>query len=264
MNEENAREAADLLWQCWYEGSVIAALPESVCPQTRIDGYAIQAYLEKRTESTLYGWKIAATSVGGQRHIGVDGPLAGRLLREQVRDPDATISLQHNRMRVAECEFAFRVGADLTPRAEHYSVEEVLAAITSLHPAIEIPDSRFRAFETAGAPQLIADNACAHLFVLGGAASETWRETDLASHPVLAVLERDGSSNQIDGIGANVLGDPAVALAWLVNELSSLGITIRRDEVITTGTCVVPIAIQPGDQLAAGFGALGAVAVSFD
>ena len=49
------------------------------------------------------------------------------------------LDLAGNRMRVAEPEFAFRMGRDLAPRDADYSVDEVLAAVATLHPAIEIP-----------------------------------------------------------------------------------------------------------------------------
>ncbi len=44
---------------------------------------------------------------------------------------------------------------------------DVMAAVDSLHPAIELPDSRNLDFARVGAPQLIADNACAGWFILG-------------------------------------------------------------------------------------------------
>ncbi len=59
-------------------------------------------------------------------------------------------------------------------------LDEVLASVATLHPAIEIPDSRYVDFTAVGAAQLIADNACAHQFVLGPAASGSWRSMDLA------------------------------------------------------------------------------------
>ena len=62
-----------------------------------------------------------------------------------------------------------------------------------------------------------------------------------------------------DGIGANVLGDPRTALTWLVNELSALGLTLAAGAVVTTGTCLVPLEIQPGDRVAMDFGPLGRV-----
>jgi 2-keto-4-pentenoate hydratase len=160
-------------------------------------------------------------------------------------------------MRVGEAEFAFRMGRDLAPRKAPYPVEEVLAAVATLHPAIEVPDSRFEDFTIVGAAQLIADNACGHYFVLGPAAAGAWRSIDLVSH---SVEGRIGKTTR-EGRGANVLGDPRVALAWLVNELSQLGITVRTGEVVTTGTCLVPLEISPGDLMVADFGPLGTVNV---
>ena len=69
--------AADIVWEHWRDGRRMAALPEPVRPRTRADGYAVQAALAGRSAHPLFGWKIAATSVAGQRHINVDGPLAG-------------------------------------------------------------------------------------------------------------------------------------------------------------------------------------------
>jgi 2-keto-4-pentenoate hydratase len=159
-------------------------------------------------------------------------------------------------MRVAEAEFAFRMGRDLPPRAGAYRIAEVLDAVSALHPAIEVPDSRYDDFTTVGAPQLIADNACAHLFVLGPEAPPGWRELDLVEHAVTGTI--DGKLTR-EGRGANVLGDPRIALTWLVNELSGLGITLKAAQVVTTGTCLTPLPIVPGDTMTADFGALGRV-----
>ncbi len=250
--------AADIVWEHWRDGRRMAALPEAVRPRTRAEGYAIQASLAGRSAHPLFGWKIAATSVAGQRHINVDGPLAGRLFRERVFEPGADVPLGANAMRVAEAEFAFRMAADLPPRREAYTVAEALDAVATLHPAIEIPDSRYDDFTVVGAAQLIADNACAHDFVLGPAAAIDWRRMDLVEHPVIAtVSDRETRT----GKGGHVLGDPRIALAWLVNELSSLGVTLRAGEVVTTGTCIVPPPIAPGDRVRVDFGTLGRVEI---
>ena len=264
--------AADLLWECWQNGRRLQSIPEEVRPQTRDEGYAVQAALESRSSGPLFGWKIAATSVAGQKHINVTGPLAGRLLHERVTDlshrngegAKAVLPFGVNHMKVAEAEFAFRMGRDLAPRPHPYSVDEILDAVATLHPAIEVPDSRFDDFTIVGAPQLIADNACAHLFVLGPPAPDEWREIDLVEHRVIGdvgrpFMGRREPSLTREGKGANVLGDPRVALAWLVNELSGLGITLQAAEVVTTGTCLVPLPIEPDVEVTADFGTLGCV-----
>ncbi len=44
---------------------------------TAAEAYAIQAEIENHSAGNLFGWKIAATSEAGQKHINVDGPMAG-------------------------------------------------------------------------------------------------------------------------------------------------------------------------------------------
>jgi 2-keto-4-pentenoate hydratase len=251
--------ASDLLYARWIAGEVIDELPAAFRPLTRADGYAIQAGLETRL-GPLYGWKIAATSKAGQAHIGVDGPLAGRIFASRVLPDGGAVPPGANRMAVAEVEFAFRMGRDLISRATHYEVEEVLAAVASLHAGIEIPDSRYTDFVRVGAPQLIADNACAHYFLAAESTGVDWRKIDLAAHPVEGRVKGRYAR---DGVGSNALGDPRVALAWLVNELSGLGLTLHAGQTVTTGTCVTPLEIEPGDEVSADLGPLGVATARF-
>jgi 2-keto-4-pentenoate hydratase len=103
--------------------------------------------------------------------------------------------------------------------------------------------------------------------VLGPPAPDVWRAADLTAHRVVGYVRGAGLSGppalEREGIGANVLGDPRVALTWLVNELSQIGVTLRAGQVVTTGTCLVPLPIAPGDRVMCDFAELGSVAVSF-
>lgn len=256
LNQDQVQAASDLLYGHWREERRLPSLPEGLRPTSRAEGYAIQARLEGRSAAPLFGWKIAATSSEGQAHIAVDGPMAGRLLAEQVRESGSELPLGANLMRVAEPEFAFRMARALPPQGAPYGRDEVLDAVDTLHPAIELPDSRFDDFTTVGAAQLIADNACAHYFVLGPAAPAHWRTLDLARHGLLGSV---AGREQREGSGANVLGDPRIALTWLANELSGLGIPLGAGQVVTTGTSLAPLPIAPGDTVEADFGVLGKV-----
>lgn len=260
MTPQSAREAAALLWTHWREGRRLPALPDAIRPVTREDGYAIQAALAEVSGRTQFGWKIAATSSAGQAHIGVDGPLAGRLLNGQIDQSGDQVALGTTQMRVGEPEFAFRMGGDLPPRAQPYTVDEVMAAVGALHTAIEVPDSRYDDFVKVGGAQIIADNACAHRFVLGPATTCDWRAIKLSEHPVHA--EVVGKFKR-EGVGRNVLGGPDIALTWLANELSALGIGLRMGQVITTGTCMQPVEITPGDHLRVDYGPIGRVEAVF-
>ena len=257
-NNESARAAAAIIWASWQSGQRLEQLPERCRPRTLAEGYAAQAMLEEAADCASLGWKIAATNVTGRRHIGVDGPIAGRLLAAKLVDGDAPVPIADNLMRVAEAEFAFVLGADLPPRAQPYTLREVRASVASLHPAIELPDSRFRNFAAAGGAQLAADDACAGWFMLGAPASEAWRDTDLAAHPVsLGINGRTSSS----GHGADVLGGPLRALAWLANSHGERGCGLLAGDIVTTGVVGNPCPIGPRDSVSAEFGPLGRVSL---
>ncbi len=259
LDKDQIAAASRLLVQHWRDGTKLDALERNLRPQSRADGYAIQAALETQSLGKLFGWKIAATSEAGQKHINVAGPLAGRIMSDTLIADGGTASMKGNEMRVGEPEFAFRMGRDLPPRGTPYSVDDVLAAVDTLHPAIEIPDSRFADFVGAGEAQLIADNACAHQFVLGTPTTANWRAMDLVEERPQITLR----GKNYTGHGRNVLGDPRAALAWLANELRGLGLALRAGEVVTTGTCHPPLPIQASDYFAADFGVLGKVSVGF-
>ena len=259
LDKDQIAAASRVLAQHWRDGTKLDALETRLRPQTRAEGYAVQAALETHSSRQPFGWKIAATSESGQKHINVAGPMAGRIFGDTVIADGGTALMKGNAMRVGEPEFCFRMGRELAPRPTPYSVEEVLAAVDTLHSAIEIPDSRFTDFASAGEAQLIADNACAHLFVLGAPTTADWRAMDLVEERPEITLR----GQRYVGHGKNVLGDPRVALTWLANELRGLGIPLRAGEVVTTGTCHPPLPIAAGDQFTVDFGELGKVSVGF-
>ncbi|MBP8309696.1 MAG: hydratase [Burkholderiaceae bacterium] len=251
-----AQSAAALLWRHWQARTRLSTLPSECRPSTRAQGYAVQAEVAALSGQPVAGWKIAATSSAGQLHIGVDGPLAGRLFANRLLAPGATVSLAGNQMRVIEAEFAFRMASDLPPRQAEYSRAEVLSAVQSLHATIEVPDSRFEDFVGAGEAQLIADCACACWLVVGPPMPARWRTIDLAAHPV-RVLQ--GEVEVALGRGANVLGDPRTALAWIANEVARHGPGLKAGDLVTTGTCVAPVTVSEGNRMRADYRELGSL-----
>ncbi len=260
MNQQDIHAAAAILWQHWRQSTRLDELPAHCRPGSRAEAYAIQAEVAKLSGQSVVGWKIAATSKAGQEHIRVDGPLAGCLLSKRSVEAGAGVSLAGNNMKVAEAEFAFRMGQPLPRRAAAYSVDEVLAAVATLHPAIEVPDSRYEDFTRVGAAQLIADVACACWFAIGPATRTDWRAIDLAQHGVTAW--RNGALAG-QGSGAKVLGDPKIALAWIANELCTFGGGLRVGDVVITGTCLTPVPVSAGDSVKIDFGGFGALELGF-
>ena len=243
LDRNQIASASQTLHDHWRAGTKLDALDDWLRPSDRTEGYAIQAAIERYSTTNLFGWKIAATSEAGQKHINVDGPMAGRILAETVIPDGGTTSMAGNEMRVGEPEFAFRMARDLPPRPSPYTVQEVLDAVGTLHPAIEIPDSRFANFVGAGAAQIIADNACAHLFVLGPATTADWRARDLVEERPVTTLR----GQQFIGHGKNVLGDPstnrcAQALSAMICVAPALTKSSNRESGISMAGCSVSTA----------------------
>ena len=84
MRDPDIQAASDFLTTLWCEGRHAEGMPDALRPATRAQAYAVQACVEKLSGRPLAGWKIAATSLAGQKHINVSGPMAGRLLAERI------------------------------------------------------------------------------------------------------------------------------------------------------------------------------------
>ncbi|MBX2878607.1 MAG: hypothetical protein KTR32_01685 [Granulosicoccus sp.] len=246
--------AAEIIYQCWKHGDAIDYVKADLWPDTIEEGYAMQAALASLREEPVKGWKIAATAEAGRVHINVDRPLAGRLFSSICHDDGATILFGRNRMAVAEAEFVFTLDNDLPPRDSDYTEDDVAESIRSLHPGLEIPDSRFRDFTLPGTAGLLADNACAANFVLGEATSEPFDPRLLADHPSSLVVNGEVVTT---GVGGDALDGPLSALLWIANTLSQLGIGLKAGEFVTTGVTGKPSAIKRGDTVVTDLGKFG-------
>jgi len=97
-------------------------------------------------------------------------------------------------------------------------------------------------------------------FILGQPTVANWRVVDLTRHEAHGY--RNGTRVS-SGSGANVLGDPLVALTWIANELSQYARGLLAGHVVTTGTCITPIPVSHGDHVRIDFGIFGSLEAKF-
>ena len=211
--------------------------------------------------NSLFGWKIAATSEAGQKHINVDGPMAGRILAETVIPDGGTASMAGNEMRVAEPEFAFRMRVDLPAR--RHALHGAAGSRRGRHAASGDRDSGFAVCRFRQRRRR-ADHCRQRLRASVRAGTADERGLALA-----AIWSRKGPSSRCAASNSSVTARtcwaiPAIALTWLANELRQLGVTLKAGRIVTTGTCHPPLPIQSGDFCAVDFGALGKVSVGFE
>jgi 2-keto-4-pentenoate hydratase len=131
--------------------------------------------------------------------------------------------------------------------------------VGSLHPAIEIIDSRYADWLKVSLPSIVADMGSNGALVVGPAVKR-WRTLDLAKPAVRMTV--DGKVVG-EGTGAAVMGDPADALVWLANLARRRG-GLAAGDMVTTGTCTGLQRAPAGASTVVGdFGKLGSVTIKF-
>src|SRR5258708_16264423 len=158
-----------------------------------------------------------------------------------------------------ECEIAARLARDLAPTEAPFTAEWVAEAIEAYYPAIEIVDDRYVDWQTLGAPTLVADDFFAAGCVLGKPVSR------LAAPDLLHVVGRAliNGAEVGQGTGADVLGHPHKALAWLANHLAAEGRGLRAGQIVLTGSLVKTVWLNAGDKVVMELAGLGKVSVAF-
>ncbi|HEX2114663.1 MAG TPA: hydratase, partial [Alphaproteobacteria bacterium] len=168
-------EAVLRLADAWQIGNLLPELPVYCRPRTSAEAYRIQDLLAEELGVPVGGWKIGCTSAAARKILKSRGPFAGRIFAPRIFESGVTLPGSAYPMRGLEGEFAFRLKKALPPRRRAYTLREVTDAVGSLHPAIEIVDSRFTDWLKVGVPSLIADQGCNGALVLGPAVPR-WRQ----------------------------------------------------------------------------------------
>jgi 2-keto-4-pentenoate hydratase len=155
-----------------------------------------------------------------------------------------------------EPEIAFWLSADL--RGPGVTADSVLAVTRGVSAALEIVDSRIADWRIKLA-DTIADNGSSARAVISERVVPL-AEVDLTIETV-RLLQDDSEVGQ--GAGADVLGNPAQAVAWLANRLADFGAELRAGDVVLPGAMCASVFAQAGQVFRAEFPRLGAVSVSF-
>lgn len=137
-----------------------------------------------------------------------------------------------------EAEIAFRLGPDLAPI-------EALALI-------ELAETRLASWNEAPALWKLADFQSNGVLV-AGTGTAAWREIDFGAQTV--ELEINGKAER-RATGAHPSGDPSRLLPWLMGHVAERG-GLREGDVVTTGSWIGIVAVQPGDEVVARFPGIG-------
>jgi len=219
---------------------------------------AFQALVIAQRRVTIAWYKVALTSKAMRDMVGVDQPLAGAIFDDTVHGSPAALESSDFQRLGVECEIALRLDADLPGRDGGHSRESVAAAVGAVLPAFELIEDRSADYGAIDAYSVIADNAWNAGIVLGSPVS-AWRDLDLAA--TRGVLTVNGAVVS-EGRGADALGHPLNALAWLADMMAARGRPLERGMIVMTGSIVKTVFPAPGDRLEFTLDGFGGVAMT--
>jgi 2-keto-4-pentenoate hydratase len=227
-------------------------------PPTADAAYAVQlAWIERRLDEGAHvvGRKIGLTNPAVQQQLGVDSPDYGFLLADSQYDDGGTIGAGVLLQPRVEAEIAFVLRSDLDriDPTEH----DIVAATDYVCAALEVVDSRIAGWDIR-LVDTIADNASAGAFVLG---AERHALTGDLSDATMRMVR--GGELVSEGIGADCMGTPLRAMAWLARECARLGSPLRAGEVVLSGALGRVVDAHAGDSFTAQISGLGSVSVNF-
>jgi len=261
----STREAAKHLLEAHQRRERFAPLPAALAPRTESQAYAIQdAFVALRAAKLggVAGYKIALTSAEMRRFVGVDTPQAGVMLESTLHRSPARVRAADYVRLVVEFEIAVEIADDLPAADKPFFRDRVARAVGAVMPALELADDRNADYkELARHPlELIADNCWNEGAVLGARVPD-WRRVDLAAVHGVATI----NGNKVgEGRGADAMGHPLDAVAWLADHLASVGRGLLRGDVVITGSIVTTKAVTPGDRVQFDVDGLGGVELQVD
>jgi 2-keto-4-pentenoate hydratase len=254
--------AAQIIASARRSRTPLKPLAGEFAPKTEAEGYLVQDALHGLLAAdfgTRVGYKIGCTSEVMQQYLDIPHPCGGGVFANSVHDSGASIRSSDFVRVGVECEIAVRLARDLAPSQAPFTADTVAQAVDAYLPAIEIVDDRYQEWQTLGAPTLVADDFFAAGCVLGKPVAPS------AAPDLLRVIGR-AIINGVEagqGAGADVLGHPHNALAWLGNHLAATGKRLRAGEIVLTGSLVKTVWLNAGDEVKMELQGLGKVSAAF-
>lgn len=251
---DRMNRAAELILRARREVAPIDNLPQNLRPAGLEQAYALQDIVATAF-SPLGGWKIGAPSPDATPLFSAM-PAWGGYAHSGQR-----ISRNFRRLRGVEAEIAFQLGSDLPPRAQPYTRDEVVAAIASAHPAIELLESAFTDPDQADRLSVIGDLQMNGGFAYGPP-NPAWQSTNFAQESVTVDIDAD---LRFQGTASNSAGTDLLRLVvWLADEGSVRTGGLRAGDWITTGSWSGKTYAMPGSTAHIAFSTMGEVSIDFE
>lgn len=242
---------AQALAAAWRSGGTVPLPATGSAPTTRAEAFAVQDRMAEILGDRVVGWKVGATVKAVQQFEGHTGPVPGRVFADRLFMSPAKLSARQYHAPKVECEFAFRLNADL-PRTPGAVKAADLAPLLTFHPAIELAATRYapgtgnRAATTYDG---IADNGTSGAVVLGAGITD-WQALPFETMEIDGRIDGSPPLQAYSGVYRR---HPLEVTAETFTELFARGVDLPAGTCLLTGSLTLPTTIRPGQTLVARF-----------
>ena len=248
MTEQN-ETLADLLLSARRDTSRrIVALPLDVVPKDIENAYHVQRLVSGKL-GPIGGWKVGAP--GGMR-------MCGPLPASGVRSSPAQLVARENPYRGIEAEVAFRMAIDLPPRTTAYTRPQIVAAIATMHPAIEVLEPRYVDPDKFDLLTNLADTQSHGEFIFG-AGTLDWQGINLDEMKCEQFV--DGVLTK-DRVGYP-FGDILDMVSWLANIGTVWAGGLKAGQFVTCGSWTGKECVSPNASVRVHFSGIGEVQLRY-
>jgi 2-keto-4-pentenoate hydratase len=185
------------------------------------------------------GWKLAFGSPAGLTNLQIEMPLVGYLLDCNKIPNRSTINISGWSKPVGEAEIAIYFGKNIPPSA---SIDEVMACISALGPAIEIADLNLIPTDPE---TILAGDIFQRNYILGE--KDPSRAGGNIEGLTATVSMPDGLTVAIKDLQA-LTGEIPAILHHFAQVVEAFGAGVKAGEFVLIGSVVSPILFSAGEN----------------
>lgn len=186
------------------------------------------------------GWKLGLGAPALREKLDIAAPLLGFLLTDGVLASGSKIDLAGWTKPMLEAEIAVHMGSDLAAGAAD---DTARAAIAGIGAAIELADVDAPLDDAKAA---LGANIFQRHFVLGPVVSQ-WDAETLRGWETEISVNREVVQTMPDPM--RLTGGLIENVRHVADYLAAFGLTLKRDDVIITGSITPPIFVVPGQSV---------------
>jgi 2-oxo-hept-3-ene-1,7-dioate hydratase len=256
---DSVAQLARLLYRARKDRKQIPQLSKELTELSIDDAYAVQREwlrLERSDGRISRGYKVGLTSRALQLALQASEPNYAPLMDDMFFETGNDIRADAFIAPRVEVELAFVLQRPL--RGPGVTLDDVLRATAYITPALELIDARIEQFDReTRQPRKLVDVICDFGAAAGVVLGAPRVKPDALDLRWAGAILHKNDFIEETGLGAAVLGSPALSIVWLANKVAAAGGGLEAGDILLAGSFTKPVAAARGDVLRADYGPLG-------